>query len=81
MTTMNLTTTINYTVRYLVFILFFIVSGDAGVSNDNVRVDMQHVHCLANAIHHESRGEPEEGQKAVAAVIINRSRMTNKSVC
>ncbi|WP_404400648.1 cell wall hydrolase [Pelagibacterium halotolerans] len=29
-------------------------------------------HCLAQAVYHESRGEPEEGQWAVASVILNR---------
>lgn len=30
--------------------------------------------CLAQAIYHESRGEPEAGQWAVASVILNRVR-------
>lgn len=39
--------------------------------------------CLAQAIFHESRGEPEQGQWAVASVILNRvqSRRYPDSVC
>jgi len=39
--------------------------------------------CLAQAIYHESRGEPERGQWAVAAVILNRvaSKQYPSTVC
>jgi len=39
--------------------------------------------CLALAIYHEARGEPEAGQRAVAAVILNRVLSTRypASVC
>ncbi len=39
--------------------------------------------CLAKAIYHEARGEPEEGQWAVATVIINRVNSSRypDSVC
>lgn len=39
--------------------------------------------CLAQAVYHESRGEPEAGQWAVASVILNRvqSRRYPDSVC
>lgn len=45
--------------------------------------DQQSIECLASAIHHESRGEPIEGQIAVAEVIINRSRSKTyrNSIC
>lgn len=33
------------------------------------------VNCLAEAIYHESRGEPHEGQAAVVQVIFNRSKV------
>ncbi|WP_417578713.1 cell wall hydrolase [Pelagibacterium sp.] len=41
------------------------------------------IHCLAQAIYHESRGEPDRGQWAVASVILNRvdSRTYPDSVC
>lgn len=39
------------------------------------------VMCLALAIYHESRGEPEHGQYAVAEVVMNRSIQKNISVC
>lgn len=39
--------------------------------------------CLAQAIYHEARGEPESGQWAVASVILNRveSRTYPNTVC
>ncbi|WMT92053.1 cell wall hydrolase [Pelagibacterium sp. H642] len=41
------------------------------------------VHCLAQAVYHEARGEPESGQWAVASVILNRveSRAYPDTVC
>ena len=37
--------------------------------------------CLALNIYHEARGEPIEGMQAVALVTLNRSLVTNKSIC
>jgi hypothetical protein len=37
--------------------------------------------CLANALWHEARGEPLEGQRAVLDVIYNRAVQSNTSVC
>lgn len=37
--------------------------------------------CLSLAVFHESRGEPERGQEAVAEVVLNRTEKRNKSVC
>ena len=37
--------------------------------------------CMALAVFHESRGEIEIGQKAVAEVIVNRAQERNLSVC
>ena len=37
--------------------------------------------CLALAIYHEARGEPKQGQYAVAEVVLNRSDARNKTVC
>lgn len=37
--------------------------------------------CLASAIFHEARGEPIEGQRAVAHVILNRAKYEHKSIC
>ncbi|WP_421952178.1 cell wall hydrolase [Pelagibacterium sp.] len=41
------------------------------------------IYCLAQAIYHESRGEPDRGQWAVASVILNRvdSRTYPDTVC
>jgi N-acetylmuramoyl-L-alanine amidase len=37
--------------------------------------------CIAQAIHAESRGESDRGQRAVAHVILNRSKKFNKTPC
>lgn len=39
--------------------------------------------CLAKAIYHEARGEPEVGKKAVAKVVLNRKehRQYPKTIC
>lgn len=37
--------------------------------------------CLALNIYHEARGEPAEGQVAVAEVVINRARATGRTLC
>lgn len=37
--------------------------------------------CLALTIFHESRGEPIEGQYAVAEVVLNRAEKRNLEVC
>ena len=41
------------------------------------------IHCLAQNIHHEARGESTRGQKAVASVTMNRVRSKKypKTVC
>ncbi|MGZ8312218.1 MAG: cell wall hydrolase [Allosphingosinicella sp.] len=41
----------------------------AGVATENSEQD-----CLANAVYFEARGEPIEGQLAVAEVVLNRAR-------
>jgi len=37
--------------------------------------------CLSLNIYHEARGEPDEGQLAVAYVTLNRARAKKMSVC
>ena len=46
-------------------------------------VPRQEINCLATAVYHESRGEPVQGQAAVANVILNRvaSERYPDSVC
>jgi Cell Wall Hydrolase len=46
-----------------------LVDSYAGLSTDNLEQD-----CLANAVYFEARGEPIEGQLAVAEVVLNRTR-------
>ena len=46
-----------------------LVNAYAGLSTDDRQQD-----CLANAVYFEARGEPIEGQLAVAEVVLNRTR-------
>jgi spore germination cell wall hydrolase CwlJ-like protein len=39
--------------------------------------DFTEITCIAHGVYHESRGEPYEGQLAVAYVIVNRARDTS----
>lgn len=41
---------------------------------DTSQINRQEIHCLAKAVYHESRGEPIEGQIAVAMTVLNRAR-------
>jgi spore germination cell wall hydrolase CwlJ-like protein len=41
----------------------------------------QEVRCLAEVVYLEARGEKSEGQRAVAHVVINRSKKTGKPIC
>jgi len=43
-------------------------------SYDTTRTDDAEQDCLANAVYFEARGEPVEGQLAVAEVVLNRTR-------
>jgi N-acetylmuramoyl-L-alanine amidase len=47
------------------------LSGSAGASNE---VNSDETYLLARTVYAESRGEPYEGQVAVAAVVLNRTR-------
>lgn len=49
----------------------------------NTRERERAVRCLSNAVYYEAAREPEEGQRAVAQVVLNRVRDQNfpKSVC
>lgn len=50
--------------KLLIFLMFVASSSFAKSAED--------IHCLALNIYHESRGEPQEGQLAVAHVTLNR---------
>lgn len=52
-------------------------------TNDRKELAASEVYCLGQAIYHESRGEPDSGQWAVASVILNRveSRTYPDTVC
>lgn len=40
----------------------------------------QHV-CMANAVWHEARGEPQKGQRAVVDVVLNRTKAEKAGIC
>ena len=57
----------------------------ADLVEENMRADVsdEEFECLASAVYYESRGEPLEGQLAVAEVILNRVRSGRfrESIC
>jgi spore germination cell wall hydrolase CwlJ-like protein len=48
--------------------------GAPAVADDRPQVTAADHRCLAEAVYFEARGEPEVGQQAVAAVVLNRTR-------
>lgn len=54
-----------------------------GDENKIVKVDPKELSCLAKNIYHEARGEPIEGQLAVAIVTLNRVKHVDfpKDIC
>lgn len=64
----------------LVFSLFILISGG---SLAYARTQEPDIVCLATAIYHESRGESEQGQIAVAYTVLNRSKSEKfpNSIC
>ncbi|RDE09386.1 cell wall hydrolase [Pelagibacterium lacus] len=61
----------------------YIASTDYRPTDERKELAASEVYCLAQAVYHESRGEPESGQWAVASVILNRveSRAYPDTVC
>lgn len=47
------------------------------------RMSAEEMHCLSVVVYHEARGEPRDGQLAVAQVVLNRAKSGKfpKSVC
>jgi len=43
--------------------------------------DRQQTLCLALGLYHEARSEPQDGQRAVGHVILNRARETGQTIC
>lgn len=72
-----------WNVIWFIFLLWFMVAVVMTfVSPANARENRE-LHCLAEAIHHEARGEPYLGKIAVGHVIKNRVSNPNfpKSIC
>lgn len=47
----------------------------------NSEAEAADLHCLANMIYSEARGEPVEGQIAVGYTVVNRLKKFSKPVC
>jgi len=60
-----------------------IESGPAPSQEVLDRMSDEEMHCLSVAVYHEARGEPRDGQLAVAQVVLNRAKSGKfpKSVC
>ncbi len=56
--------------RFLLLVLS-VIAVNAGWAKDNKK-EVREIRCLAQNIYFEARGEPENGQFAVAAVTMNR---------
>ena len=56
-----------------------LLSSSTGLFSPKPLVDLEQLKCLATNIYYEARGEPRDGQIAVAAVTLNRA--DNSSVC
>ena len=58
-------------------------SGPAPTKDVVDRLSAEEMHCLSVAVYHEARGEPRDGQLAVAQVVLNRARSGKfpKSIC
>lgn len=61
----------------------YVASPDFRLTEERKAFAASEVHCLGQAVYHESRGEPDQGQWAVASVILNRveSRQYPDTVC
>src|SRR5690554_4353203 len=61
----------------------YVASPDFRLTEERKAFASKEVYCLGQAVYHESRGEPESGQWAVASVILNRvqSRQYPDTVC
>lgn len=68
--------------KHLLFITALMAPVTA-MATSTVAKEGKEVHCLAMNVYHEARGEPHEGQLAVAYVTMNRlvSPRYPKSVC
>src|SRR5690554_2810632 len=61
----------------------YVASPDFRLTEERKAFAASEVYCLGQAVYHESRGEPDQGQWAVASVILNRveSRQYPDTVC
>ena len=67
--------------KNFLFLLLLVPSISGVTSNDNVAPEQ--VDCLSEALYFEGRSESEEGQRAIAEVILNRvlSRAFPSTIC
>ena len=50
-----------------------VLSAILGAGQEAAGIDPKQVECVAKAVYHEARGEPEAGQIAVADVVVSRA--------
>lgn len=67
----------------LATVLLVPLTTGSAVLKRSVHVPKSELHCLAQNIYHEARGEPRRGQLAVALVTLNRVKHANypNSIC
>ena len=67
--------------KNFLFLLLLVPSISGVTSNDNIAPEQ--VDCLSEALYFEGRSESEEGQRAIAEVILNRvlSRAFPSTIC
>ena len=58
----------------MTFSLLLLMAGDLLASSQGINKENKQIHCLAQNIYFEARGEPTTGQLAVAMVTMNRVR-------
>lgn len=57
----------------LLTVLLSITGSMHQLPNTPENFSAKQIHCLAETIYHEARGEPFDGQRAVASVVLNRT--------
>lgn len=72
-------------IKQLLLAITLLVPSTIGLAEPRQRVSLpkKELHCLAQNIYHESRGEPLRGQLAVALVTLNRVKHSKypNSIC
>ena len=70
------------TKKAIILAILITIIPTASFAKQNINTDSEKI-CLAKAIYHEAKGEPEIGKKAVAKVVLNRKKHEKypKTIC